>query len=228
MNFMQDPGRAARRRLERRVTEYLEALERGDFDTVEQILTEAESDPELEAAIWQTQIALAEENPSLAFEQDATRVREVAAGTLSGAQHTTTAEARAAYQARAASPAPPTPAAPADAPPEVDPLEEPRPVTLGAVAERLVRSLGERNPVVQRLAGNETPLGDDLSERRIRGLLSQMGLPNLARNVVDAVKRAASALTVQHQKDTLRFAATRKQRERPDSATAPDETKDAR
>jgi hypothetical protein len=202
---------------------YQDALEMGDFAEMEAVLAQAEQDPELSDALWELQATLAEA-PDEAFERDAQTVRTLAASHLTSPVVATAAEAAALAEAMRKA---------AETEPELPPI------TVAEVAARLrgQRGVGKGNdpqarPLIERLSRISEPIGEDVSVRGIRGLLTRLGVADAGRRVVDAFHEAAFFLTMgRQQENDLRLAATRKATARRETArqterTRPEEQED--
>lgn len=180
---------------------YLEALDTGDLETIGQILEIVHEDPTLEQAIWQTHLArgeeidtqLAEEKGRL-FEQDADIVRDLTAS------HFSTSIDR-------------KPKSVSSITEDINPAT---PLTVADIVADIRKRMGN-DPVLQtqllQIENDSTPLGDDVSLRGIRTLLTRFGLQNVGRQFIDMFHDAAMSLAFQRKDDAFRLAATRRQRE---------------
>jgi len=185
----QQPTRQEHQLREKTLYRYMDAFERGDFESMSHILEQAEQDPELEQMIWEVQTTYLIEQEVERQENDAELVRQILHKHLPSGWVT---------------------------PQEV---EEIPPLTVSDVIARMQADEAvkgslkhELNTVVQQLQQSTVPLPRNLGLQGIRTLFAQFGL-EASRHLQKLFSETALFLSAGRAQGIAQLAATRRQRE---------------
>ncbi|HVB21681.1 MAG TPA: hypothetical protein VNG51_07030 [Ktedonobacteraceae bacterium] len=183
------PTREQRLAREKALHRYMDAFERDDFDTMSQVLAQAEQDPELENLIWEVHAAYAAEEEVEQREHDVEQVQQLLRHHLpSGWEMPVT-------------------------------IEDMPPLTIGDVAARMQADEAVRgsvkqelNSVMQRLHQSNTMLPENLGIRSVRDLFTQLGV-QASKQLQKLFSETSLFLRSGRQQGMAQLAATRRQRE---------------
>lgn len=183
------PTREQRLAREKALHRYMDAFERNDFDTMSQVLAQAEQDPELENLIWEVHAAYAAEEEVEQREHDVEQVQHLLRRHLPSGWET-----------------------PVN-------IEDMPPLTISDVAARMQADEAVRgsvkqelNNVVQRLRQSNTTLPENLGLRSVRDLFAQLGV-QASKQLQKLFSETALFLRSGRQQGMAQMAATRRQRE---------------
>ena len=185
----QQPTREQRLMREKALLTYMDAFERGDFDTMSMVLQQAEQDPELSDLIWNVLAAYQAEEEEERRESDVVLVRQLLRQLLPSGWET------------------------------IPYVEDIPPLTVSDVIARMqvdeaVRGSvkQELNIVVQQLRQSTVPLPANLGLHGIRALFTQLGL-RVSKQLQKVFSETALFLTAGREQGMAHLAATRRQRE---------------
>lgn len=174
---------------EKALHRYMDAFERDDFDTMSQVLAQAEQDPELENLIWEVHAAYAAEEEVEQREQDVEQVQQLLRRHLPSGWET-----------------------PVN-------IENMPPLTISDVAARMQADEAVRgsvkqelNTIVQQLRQSNTMLPENLGLRGVRDLFAQLGV-QASKQLQKLFSETALFLRSGRQQGMAQMAATRRQRE---------------
>ena len=179
---------------ERALYQYANALERGDFATIQTILDEATRDADLEQMIFELHDAYQDE-PESVYADDAALVRELLRAHLPSGLAMSEGEV----------------------------LEAP-PLTVGDVCASLQTKAAiqggdarEVKTFTEQLRLSEAPLPDELTGRNLRRLFAQLGV-SVSERFQELFREAAIFLSISREQDMARLSAARREpRRRPHS-----------
>lgn len=183
------PTREQRLAREKALHRYMDAFERDDFDTMAQVLAQAEQDPELENLIWDVHTAYAAEEEVELREHDVEQVQQLLRHHLPSGWET-----------------------PVN-------IEDMPPLTISDVAARMQADEAVRgsvkqelNNVMQRLRQSNRTLPENLGLRGVRDLFAQLGVQT-SKQLQKLFSETALFLRSGRQQGMAQMAATRHQRE---------------
>jgi hypothetical protein len=185
----QQPTRETRLARERAIITYIEAYERGDFDTMTMMLEQAEQDSELGDLIWNVLATYQAEEEEERRESDVILVRQLLRQHLPSGWNTI---------------------------PDVADIPQ---LTVSDVVARMQADEAlkgsvkqELNTVVQQLRQSTMPLPANLGIHGIRSLFTQLGL-QVSKQLQKEFSETALFLTSGREQGMAHLAATRRQRE---------------
>ena len=185
----QQPTREQLLMREKALFAYMDAYERGDFDTMSRVLQQAEQDLELGDLIWNVLAAYQAEEEEERRENDVVLVRQLLRQHLPSGW---------------------------DAVPDVEDIP---PLTVSDVIARMQADEAvkgsvkqELNTVVQQLRQSTVPLPANLGLHGIRALFSHLGL-RVSKQLQKVFSETALFLTAGREQGMAHLAATRRQRE---------------
>jgi hypothetical protein len=189
---------------ERALYQYANALERGDFATIEIILDEATRDAELEQMIFELHEAYQDEHESV-HANDAVRVRELIRMHL-----------------------------PSGLVKLEDEVSEVPPLTVGDVCASLQTKAAIRGgdakevkSLTEQLRQSEAPLPDELTGRKLRQLFAQLGV-SVSEGFQEIFREAAIFLSMSREQNMARLSAARREPRRRPHPKPVDKQKGAR
>lgn len=185
----QQPTREQRLMREKALFAYMDAYERGDFDTMSKVLEQAEQDPELGNLIWNVLAAYQAEEEEERRENDVVLVRQLLRQHIPAGWNTVPDAA------------------------DIPPLTVSDVVARMQADEAVKGSVKqELNTFVQQLRQSTVPLPANLGLHSIRALFAQLGL-RVSKQLQKVFSETALFLTAGREQGMAHLAATRRQRE---------------